>query len=247
MDDHVQLMDSASADKYTYTSPDVADIIDGWHDAPDWPNGVPVPRAYSYGCHADQMKRFQDPSNMHPIWKFVETAKPYISEAGSRSILPDEIEGAVWSALIHEARGIAYFQHNNASSGCTATYSIVNCPTVHAKVKAINAKVKSLAPVLNTQSYYNNTRTVNGFTYYYFTFNNGTDTMLKTHNGSAYIFAGIGMNQSPGNKTFTLPDGVNGTTVEVVGEGRTLNVNGSRQFTDNFAAEYSHHVYKISL
>lgn len=257
MDEHSQLMDSASADKYTYTSPDVGSIIDGMHDAPDWPNGVPVARAYSYGWQADQMKRFQNVNSPRPVWTFIETARPYIGEAGSRTITGDQMEGAVWSALIHEARGIAYFQHNNSPSGCTANYSIIECTDVHNKVKAINAKVKSLAPVLNTQSYYNATRVVNGFTYYYFTFNNATDTMLKTYNGSAYIFAALGMHcnnttctsgttDSIGSKTFTLPDGVNGTSVEVVGENRTLSVS-NRTFTDTFANEYTHHVYKVAL
>ena len=254
MGDHVALMDSASADKYTYTSPAVADIIDGVHDAPDWPNGVPVARAYSYGWQADQMKRFQNPANPKPIWTFVETAMPFLSEPGARSIEPEEIEGAVWSALIHEARGIAYFQHNNDGRG---GYSIVDIPEVHAKVKEINAKVQSLAPVLNTQSYYNTTYTVNGYSYRRFTFNNGTDTMLKTYNGYAYIFAGLGMRandasatsgtaDTTGTKTFTLPNGVTGTSVEVVGESRTIPVTGG-QFSDSFPQEYSYHVYKIAL
>lgn len=256
MDDHVALMDSSSADKYTYTSPDVAGIIDGWHDAADWPNGVPVPRAYSYGWQADQMKRFQDAATPKPIWTFVETAKPYVTEPGSTTITPAQIEGAVWSALIHEARGIAYFQHNN-DNVYGGNYSIVDIPTVHNAVKAINAKVQSLAPVLNTQSYYNTTHTVNGHTFYRFTFNNGTDTMLKSHGGYAYIFAGLGMRannssatsgtvDSTGNKTFTLPTGVTGISVEVVGESRTIPVTGG-QFSDTFAAEYSYHVYKIAL
>jgi hypothetical protein len=244
MHEHVQLMDSASADKYTYTSPDVAGIIDGWHDAPDWPNGVPVARAYSYGWQIDQMKRFQDPASLRPIWTFVETAMPYLGEEGRRTILPDEIEGAVWSSLIHEARGIAYFQHNN--NGICGNYSIVDCPNVHTKVKAINAKVKSLAPVLNTQSYYNKTRTVNGFTYYEYDFNNATDTMLKVKDGYAYIFAGIGMNDGTGNKTFTLPAGVTGSAVEVVGENRTIPVT-NMSFSDNFQHEYTHHVYKVAV
>ncbi|MER7009336.1 hypothetical protein ABT297_40690 [Dactylosporangium sp. NPDC000555] len=244
MDDHIKLMDSASADKYTYTSPDVAGLIDGSHDAPDWPSGTPVARAYSYGWQVDQMKRFQDPARLKPIWAFVETAMPNLNEAGARTIEPDQIEGAVWSALIHEARGIAYFQHNN--NGRCGDYSIVQCPAVHAAVKAVNSKVKSLAPVLNTQSHYNSTRTVNGFTYQYYTFNNGTDTMLKTYNGSAYIFAGLGMGDATGSKTFALPAGVNGTTVTVVGEDRTIPVtNGS--FADKFAHEYTHHVYRIEL
>lgn len=254
MDDHVAIVDSASADKYTYTSPDVADIIDGIHDAPDWPNGVPVQRAYSYGWQADQMRRFQNPASLKPVWTFVETAKPYLIEAGATTIELDQIEGAVWSALIHEARGIAYFQHNNDGR---ANYSIVDIPTIHAKVKDINTKVLSLAPVLNTQSYYNASRVVNSFTYDFYTFNNGTDAMLKTYNGYAYIFAGLGMHANnpactsgtvdgTGSKTFTVPAGVTGTTVEVVGEGRNLTVSGG-DFTDTFDYEYTHHVYRIAL
>lgn len=257
MTQHVQMMDASSADKYTYTSPDVVSIIDGVHDAPDWPNGIPVARAYSYGWQADQIRRFQDQSSLRPIWTFIETARPYVGEAGALTIQPQQMEGAVWSALIHEARGIAYFQHNNSPTGCTQNYSIVDCPTIHAAVKSLNAKVKALAPVLNTQSYYNATRIVNGFTYYYYTFNNGTDTMLKTYNGSAYIFAALGMRcnntsctsgtaDTTGSKTFTLPAGVTGTTVTVVDENRTIPVvNGS--FTDTFANEYTHHVYRIAL
>lgn len=245
MADHIALMDSASADKYTYTSPAVADIIDGGHDAPDWPNGTPVNRAYSYGWQADQMRRFQDPSNLKPIWTFVETARPYLTEDGALTIEPGQIEGAVWSALIHEARGIAYFQHNNDET-YGGNYSIVDIPTVHAKVKQINAKVMSLAPVLNTQSYYNTTVTVNNFTYYRYSFGNATDTMLKTYDWHLYIFAGLGMGHATGSKTFTLPAGVLGTTVEVVGEGRTIAIDDG-EFSDTFDYEYTHHVYKISL
>lgn len=249
MDDYVQMVEGSSADKYTYTSPGVRDIIDGVHDAPDWPNGTPVERAYSYGWQVDQMRRFQHPASLRPIWAFVESARPLLNETGARAILPDEIEGAVWSSLIHEARGVAYFQHNNATSGCTAFYSIVDCPTVNATVTAINAKIASLAPVLNTQSWANSTRTVNGFVYDYFTFSNGTDTMLKTYNGYAYIFAALGMGHSTGSKTFTVPAGIEnapGTSVEVVGESRTLTVSDGA-FTDTFAQEYTHHVYKIVL
>lgn len=245
MHDFVRMVDGASADKYTYTSPDVLDIIDGVHDAPDWPNGVLVPRAYSYGWQAGQMARFQDPANMRPIWTFVETARPYLFETGALTIQPDQIEGAVWSALIHEARGIAYFQHNNdATYG--GNYSIVDIPGVHAKLTDINSKVLSLAPVLNTQSYWNTTVDVNGFTYYRYSFGNDTDTMLKTYAGSCYIFAALGMGHSTGSKTFTLPAGVSGTSVTVVGEGRTIPILAG-EFSDDFTYEYTHHVYQIDL
>ena len=48
-----------------------------------------------------------------------------------------------------------------------------------------------------------------------------------------------------GTYTFTLPLELPASgTIEVVGEGRTLPYSGSR-FTDAFAAEHSHHVYRI--
>lgn len=229
MDDHVQLMDAASADKYTYTSPHVWDIVT---DSPDWPKGAPVPRAASYGWQVDQMKRFQDRAHLRPIWAFVETAQPLLDESGARTITPDQLEGAVWSAIIHEARGVAFFQHNN--NGSCGNYSLIDCgPALRAKVTALTAQIRTLAPVINSQSYA-------------YDFENGTDTMLKTYDGAAYVFAGLGLLDPTGSKTFRLPPGVSGTSVTVVGENRTIPVvNGS--FTDSFAAEYSHHVYRVGL
>jgi hypothetical protein len=70
--------------------------------------------------------------------------------------------------------------------------------------------------------------------------------MLKVHSGDAYIFAGIGLLESPGTKTFNLPAGILGTTVTVVGENRTIPVTNG-QFSDTFAAEHTHHVYRVRL
>ena len=238
---HMQMMDVTSADKYTYTSPAVDGIVP---NSPDWPINAPVARAYSYGWQADQIKRFQDTAHPKPIWTFIETAMPYLTEQGARTIQPDQIEGAVWSAIIHEARGISYFDHNN--NGICGNYAIVDCPDVHAKVKQIDTQVAEMAPILNTQSYYNTQVTINGMTYSRFSFNNGTDTMLKTYNSYAYIIAGLGFGDATGDKSFTLPNGVNGTRVEVMDEGRTLPVT-NRSFTDNFSSEYAHHIYKIAM
>lgn len=71
--------------------------------------------------------------------------------------------------------------------------------------------------------------------------------MLKTYNGHAYIFASVGTQHIMGSKTFQLPPGVGGTSVEVIGESRNLTVNGSKQFTDTFPQEYTWHVYRIAL
>ena len=229
MDDHVQLMDAASADKYTYTSPHIWEIVP---NSPHWPKGATVSSAASYGWQVDQMKTFQDPDRLRPIWTFVETAMPLLEEGGAQSITPDQLEGAVWSAIIHEARGVAFFQHNN--NGQCGNYSLLDCgPALQAKVTALTRKIRELAPVINSQSYV-------------YDFANGTDTMLKADATHAYVFAGIGLLESPGSKTFRLPPGVNGTSVTVVGENRTIDVVNGR-FTDSFAAEYTHHVYRIGL
>lgn len=232
MDQFVQLVDAASADQYAYTNPDVSGEPSDYL-SPDWPAGANATAAASYGWVADQLRRFQDPNKIRPVWVFIEGARPLLFNAGARTITPNQIEGAVWSAIIHEARGIAYFQHNNDESlNCGA--ALIDCePARKDKIRAVNAKIKSLAPVINSQSYQ-------------YDFNNGTDTMLKTYQGSAYIFADIGFLETAGSKTFALPAGITGTTATVVGENRTLPVVGGT-FVDNFAAEYTYHVYKIGL
>jgi hypothetical protein len=68
--------------------------------------------------------------------------------------------------------------------------------------------------------------------------------MLKTYDGSAYIFAMT--DGTTGSRTFTLPQGVAGRSVEVIGENRTIPVTGGG-FSDSFASEYTYHVYRISL
>jgi hypothetical protein len=144
--------------------------------------------------------------------------------------------------------------------------------------------------VLNTRSYYTRTQRINGTSFHRYVFpdvdrngqprggpSNGTNAMLKTYRGSAYIFADIGLeiagtapfdpdpgvceeidgtmackaqgyNQTPGKKVFKLPRGVHGRRVRVVGEHRTIPVRRrSRTFTDRFATEHAHHVYRVRL
>lgn len=229
MDQFVQSVDGASADKYAYTSPGVQDLL---RLSPRWPAGANPKSSAAYGWQVDQMRSFHATPGDRPVWAFVEAGRPYLNEPGAGTITPEQFEGAVWSSIIHEARGIAIFHHDNSGRSCVGDNVIIGCPEVRAIVTKVAADLRTLAPVLNTQSYVWDIP--------------GVDTMLKVHGGSAYIFAGIGLLESPGTKTFTLPPGVTGTTVEVVGEGRTLPVVDGR-FTDTFAAEYTHHVYRIAL
>lgn len=228
MDDHVALVDASSVDKYCYTSPDARQVVEA---SPDWPGGS-ARRAGAYGWLVDQMRSFQDPANLRPVWCFVETARPLLTESGATTITPDQLEGAVWAALRHEARGICYFQHNNDPT--FGTYSLVDGPaTLRDRVRTLNARVRELAPVLNSPSYV-------------WDFGADVETMLKAHDDRIYVFAGVGLGQSPGTKTFTVPPGVTGTVVEALFEGRTVPVTAGR-WTDAFAAEHSTHIYRIAV
>ncbi len=224
MDDQVGLMDLTSVDKYAYTSPHVNDIMPV---SPFWPKSKNPASSGAYGWQQDRMSSFSNSTK--PNWVFVETAKPFLTEAGARTISGEQIEGAVWNSIIHGASGIAYFQHNN--NGQCGTYSLVDCgQPLRDKVKQIDADVQSLAPVINTQSYA-------------WKFGAHLETALKVKDGTAYIFAmtdGV-----TGAQVFTMPAPMTGT-VTVVGEGRTLPLTNG-VFTDTFSNEFSHHIYTVAL
>lgn len=229
MDDFMSVVDVASVDNYAYTSPDTGSAV---KQSSHWPADTPTMRSATYGWLVDRMRSHQAPPGAKPNWMFVETAMPFLNDTGARTISPEEIEGASWSAIIHEARGIMFFQHNN--DGVNGGYSLVGCSEERKEqIRASIAKITSLAPVINTQSYI-------------WDFGPGVDTMLKATAGSAYVFAEIALGTEPGTRTFTLPGFVTGTNVEVVNEGRTLEVSGGT-FADDFPFEYTHHVYRVAV
>ncbi|WP_236558373.1 hypothetical protein [Arthrobacter sp. 9V] len=230
MDDFMAAVDMSSNDQYFYTRADLQFEADR---TPSWPSGASVKTSAAYGWIVDRMRFYQSSPGIQPNWVFVESARPFLESSADRTITPEQMEGAMWSAIIHEARGINIFQHNNDSQ--FGTYSLVDIPADRkAKIKAALAGIQALAPVLNTQSYVWDAGAA------------GTDTMLKAKDGNAYLFAGIGLNGATGSKRFTVPAGITGTQVEVVGEGRTIQISGGG-FTDSFANEYSHHVYKVTI
>lgn len=225
-----QMLDVASADVYYYTDP--------WLDAASneqsaaWPKGACIRCSSGYGWTVERMRSFCDPAKIHPTWNFVEDGHPF-SETGSTTITPAQLEGAVWASIVHECRGILYFNHSFGGS-CQSQHVLFDCdPAMKAKVYAVNSQIRALAPVLNSQSYV-------------WAACPSVATMLKAYGGEVYLFACIGQNQSTGTKTFTLPAGVTGTLVTVVGENRTLPVNNGT-FVDSFLAEYAHHTYRATI
>lgn len=232
-------VDQVSLDQYWYTTaesgfagPYVSDV------------GGPTNyrSATSYGAAIRGMRQLDAAdSSRKPIWSFVEMLCGSPWDNFVRYIEPLEMKGAVMSSIINEARGILWF--NNVASQDHAVGNVLRTAQAqgtnfvgHAQVEAmgeINNYVRSLASVINTQSYV-------------WSFGANLETMLKAYGGYAYIFAMCSNGSTPGSRTFTLPAGITGTIVEVFDESRNITVSGG-SFSDTFAAEYAYHIYKIAL
>jgi hypothetical protein len=179
---------------------------------------------------------------LQPLWQFVENLNGGPgANAPAVYITAGQLQGAVMNSIIAGAQGIVYF--NQSLSGSCQSSNVVRqsedvvgfCGDAQvAGMKTVDSQVASLASVINTQSYQ-------------YSFGSGLDTMLKVQDGYAYIFSMIDGSSSPGSRTFKLPPGVNGTSVQVLNENRTIPVSSSGTFTDSFAKEYTYHIYKVAL
>lgn len=167
-----------------------------------------------------------------PVWSVIECTN--ISGHGDYALTPEIVKAEVWMALIHGARGIMYFCHQInpfVETGLLVDKKMRN------EVADINTQITSLAEVLNTQS------VANGFTLVTDHGEASVDAMLKRHGGDTYLFA-TAIKPGTTNATFSLTHFPGNTSVEVVGENRSLeSLNGV--FQDTFA-NYAVHIYKIS-
>ncbi|MET8462719.1 DUF4082 domain-containing protein [Micromonospora zamorensis] len=190
-------------------------------------------RAANYGRTMDRMRQLDGADGKRqPIFAFVEVGHPF-TENGAPTITGDQIAGAVMNSLIHEARGIQYFNHNFGGSCLSQHVLRDRCgAAVRPVVTELNRRVTSLAPVLNTQSYE-------------WRFNANLDTMLKASGNSYYIFAMPGRTGGTGSQALTLPPGMKGTRAEVLFENRTVPISGGA-LQDTFARESAYHIYKIT-
>ena len=168
-----------------------------------------------------------------PIWTFIECTN-YDTDPACK-LTPLETKAEVWMALIHGARGIGYFCHILKPTFTEA--GVLNNAAMKAEVTSINASIKANAPILNTQTVSNGATATTGNTA------NPVDIMVKRHNGFTYIYA-VSMRKGTPTATFTLRDFVGTSTVEVVGENRTITATNG-VFQDAFT-NWGVHIYKVA-
>lgn len=199
--------------------------------------------ASSYGRSVEALRmRDAADGSLQRLWHFVENLNGGPAEGTySGYAQPGQIQGAVMSAVINEARGILYF--NQSFSGECETSNVFRAsqvipdfcgqPQIDA-VREVNNRIHELAPVINTQSYE-------------YSFGTGLDTMLKTDGTHAYVFAMPEGGSEPGERTFKLPEGTATGDVEVLFENRVLSAGGDGSFSDSFEHEYTFHIYRVPL
>lgn len=230
-----------SVDKYYYTQPSCFDIR--YLITPIYPNHCRT--ASSYGATVRALRaRVAAGGHLKPVWNFVEDLSGAPGPGHFYAyIQPGQLEGAVMNSIINEARGILYFNQSFAGpcigSNVIRLVELGRLPCAQPQVNAmkeVDKVVDSLAPVINTQSYR-------------YAFGPNLNTMLKSYKGYAYIFAMISgaARSEPGERTFTLPPVLaRAKNVDVLDENRTISVKGGR-FTDDFAHEYSYHIYRVAV
>jgi len=219
-----------SNDIYWYTDPHVCGAPG--EDPPAGVTAATCRRAANYGLTMDRMRYLDGlDGRRQPVFAFVEVGHPF-TEADAPTITGEQIAGAVLNSLIHEARGIIYFNHNFGGPCLSQHVLRDRCgDAVRPTVAELNSRIAALAPVLNTQSYV-------------WMFNPDLDTMLKTYGGSYYVFAMLGRTGVPGAQRLTLPPGSTGSVAEVLFEGRSVPIAGGA-IQDVFAQESSYHIYRI--
>lgn len=227
-----QYQDVVSADLYWGTDSDLCQASQGGQLLGTNANLATATchKASNYGITVDRIRSLQTTPGSQPIWNYVEIGHP---NSNGGAMPPAEIKAAVWSSLIHGARGIVYFDHSFGGS-CISDDVLKDCAqSTTTIVKAINAQITSLAPVLNSQI-------VNGVT----TGSNLLDAAAHYDGHNVYVFAEPNGTAAVNNGTIKVAGYSNGTAT-VIGESRTVPVvNG--QITDSFVSANTVHLYEFS-
>ncbi len=168
------------------------------------------------------------------VWTDFETT--VIAAGTTTGPTPTQTISEVWLALIHSANGVIYFLDSwNPSFREDAIFA--NSAMVTA-VTALNAKIKLLAPELNSASIPNLVSVTSS--------NPAApvDIMVKANGTSIYVFSAIAKGGTT-TGSYAVSGMTGDATAKVVGENRNVNVTAGK-FSDAFAAN-GVHIYQIDF
>jgi hypothetical protein len=227
--------DVLSADNYWFTDNDICVESQGGTFFPSSLVGGNLPgpichRAANYGRTVDRVRSLVSPPGSKPVWAFVELGHP-ATENNWPTIQPAQVRAAVWSSLIHGARGIIYFNHSFGGACQTQHILRDSCyGAIRSMATQVNGQIRALAPVLNAP-----------FADGVVTAGPGVDVSTRWYDGHFYVLAGaVGSAQTASFTVRCTGD----ATVSVLNENRTLKVTGGA-FTDRFTDGNAVHIYRI--
>ena len=224
-----------SADNYWFTDPYICGPSEGGAVLAGGQELEPKKcrLAANYGWTVSRLRSLIQPAMSKPVWAFVEVGHPF-TENQAPTITGPEIRAAVWSSLIHGARGIIYFNHSFGGDCQTQHILRDACgEAVRPWVTEVNRQITGLAPVLNAPF-------LDGAVAHA----PGVDAAVKVHGGDLYVFAGSAQ-ADPQEAQFTLGC-LPGTavTATVLDEDRTVAISNGA-FKDTFADGNAVHLYRI--
>ncbi len=234
---------TVSEDLYWYTDPSSIAMCAAFYVVAHCTNDQ-ARRGSNYGSIIDAIRRLERPAGSEPIWAFVEDGQPFPGDG--RFMTPAEMNWAIWSSIIHGARGIIYFNHsfggrhqgdNNFED---PHYSATG---ITAQARSTDAEIRSLAPVLNDDTalhYVTASPAPAAFS--------GIETMAKYHDGQFTVFADTRDSAHRGRRrvraTFHVAD-PGATSVTVIDENRVIPV-VNETFADTFATGATVHIYRVN-
>lgn len=222
-----------SADAYWYTDRNICAATEGGTliGAGGSLSDARCHRAANYGRTVDRVQALVDPPGSKPVLAFVELGHPFTEEDWP-SITPAQARAAVWSSIIHGARGIIYFNHS--FGGPCQTQHLLRDPCYAAMRKTItrvNGQITRLAPALNSPD-------VNGVV----KARGAADLMVKRRGGKFLVFVA---STSPRDQRVRMVSScLADQEARVLGEQRTVSIRDHR-FRDLFAGDTGVHVYRV--
>ena len=167
------------------------------------------------------------------MWNFFECQKP---SGAVSELTAQDLKCEIWMSIIHGSMGIQYFCHE--FSPVEDDNAFLKYTDLTDMAKIVNNQITQLAQVLNSTSVLNKitVSTSNAAV--------PIDFMVKEYNGVLYIFTCAGKTGTT-KGTFFINGFTGSTIANVLGEGRTISVDGG-SFSDDFA-KWDAHVYAVPV
>jgi len=225
--------DVVSVDAYWFTDPNICSASEGGTLLQRGRALTPAEcrLAANYGRTIDRVRNLMAPGRKKPVWAFVEVGHP-ATESSAPTITGPEIRAAVWSSLIHGARGIVYFNHSFGGD-CKSQHLLRDScgAEVRPEVTRVNQQISRLAPVLNAPF-------VDGAV----SSAKGADVVAKFKDRDVYLFS-TSSGAAAHTATIAIPC-VGTATADVIDEGRSVDITDGR-LMDQFQDGNTVHLYHV--